>query len=115
MSKRDSKPMVAEDDPGFVNFWNAYPKRVAKKDARIAWAKLNPNPQLVVRIINAVAWQREQPAWTKDGGQYVPYPASWLRAERWTDEAPTVVAPLMSAAVSDPIRQWLAQKLAVNE
>jgi len=24
--------------------------------------------------------------WTKDGGQFIPHPATWLRQERWTDE-----------------------------
>ena len=28
--------------------------------------------------------QTEQ--WKKDNGKYVPYPATWLNQERWTDE-----------------------------
>jgi hypothetical protein len=26
--------------------------------------------------------------WTKDGGQYIPYPATWLRAKGWEDDFP---------------------------
>lgn len=85
--------MANEDDPQFKRFWDAYPKRVSKKDARIAWTQLNPTPELVDRIVEALTWQSQQPSWLKDGGQYVPYPASWLRAERWTDEPPVAVRP----------------------
>ena len=26
--------------------------------------------------------------WIKDGGQFVPYPATWLNAKGWEDEIP---------------------------
>lgn len=75
----------------FELFWRAYPKRVAKKDAMKAWRKLDPSPELVQRILVALAWQIETDQWQRDDGQYVPYPASYLRGERWDDEpvAPT--------------------------
>lgn len=92
MSKRDSTPMVAEDDPGFARFWNAYGKRRSKKDARAAWSQLNPSPELVDRICTALDWQFQQRDWMKDDGQYAPLPATYLRAERWTDEPPRKVA-----------------------
>lgn len=70
----------------FDTFWSHYPKRRQKGDARKAWAKLNPSTELVQRMINALDWQRKQPDWTKDKGQFIPYPATWLRAEQWEDE-----------------------------
>jgi hypothetical protein len=87
MPKRANYVMVEEDDPHWLQFWNAYPLRVAKKDARKAWAELEPTPELVDRIIEALAWQ--VPKWARDG-YGTPYPASWLRAERWTDEPPAM-------------------------
>lgn len=87
-TKRARYVMVDEDDPGFARFWDAYPKRVAKKDARLAWAQMQPSPQTVDKMLTSLAWQRLQPNWLRDGGQYIPYPASWLRAERWDDEPP---------------------------
>jgi len=71
---------------GFDRFWAAYPKRKAKADARKAWAKLNPSVELTDTIIDALAWQSRQPDWLKDDGQYIPFPATWLRGERWEDE-----------------------------
>ena len=72
----------------FNLFWQSYPRRTAKGDARKAWLKLHPSPALVQEILEALVWQRQQPDWLRDNGTYIPYPASWLRAERWEDEAP---------------------------
>lgn len=86
MAKRDAYAMVPEDDPQFLRWWNAYPKRVAKKDARKAWARIGPTPLQVDQMIEALTWQR--PMWAKDAYRFTPYPASWLNGERWKDEQP---------------------------
>lgn len=83
MGIRDTKPMVSEDDPQFRRFWDAYPYRVSKKDARHAWTQLNPDVALVDRMLVTLAWQAV--LWETQGFG-MPYPASWLRGERWTDE-----------------------------
>lgn len=112
MGKRDQCQLVPEDDPDFARFWAKYPKRVAKKEARRAWAQLKPTPATVDRMLETLEWQSQQPAWMRDGGQYIPYPASWLRAERWTDEAPVAVQQrALSAAVNDPMAAWLSRKV----
>lgn len=85
MRKRHLAPMVADDDPLWARFWAFYPMRVAKKDARRAWAQLQPDAELVDRMVAALEWQA--PLWERQG-YGMPYPASWLRAERWTDEPP---------------------------
>lgn len=85
MGQRDRFAMVPEDDPQWMRFWAVYPLRCAKKDARKAWAQLNPSPALVDRMIDAVTWQAA--LWAAQG-YGTPYPASWIRAERWTDERP---------------------------
>jgi hypothetical protein len=94
LGKRQDQLLVPENDPDFCRFWDAYPKRVSKKDARIAWKKLAPTPATVDRMLAALAWQCRQAAWLRDGGQFIPYPASWLRAERWDDEP--VAVPQLS-------------------
>ncbi len=73
------------DDPEFDQFWQAYPRRIAKGDARKAWhqtARLRPGSQ---DLLKALAIARASNQWQKDGGQYIPYPATWLRGERWAD------------------------------
>ena len=83
--------MVAEDDPQWARFWDAYPHRVSKKEARKAWALISPSPELVDRMLRALAWQ--VPLWAKQG-YGTPYPASWLHADRWDDEPPASVRPV---------------------
>lgn len=70
----------------FDLFWQAYPRRTAKGAARKAWAKLQPDAATVQAMLDALVWQRQQPQWLKDGGQYIPMPATWLNQERWSDE-----------------------------
>lgn len=71
---------------GFDAFWEIYPKKKSRADAERAWRKLAPSPELSRRIQAAVAAQRVTPDWQKDGGQFVPYPATWLNGRRWEDE-----------------------------
>jgi hypothetical protein len=74
---------------GFDEFWSAYPRKVGKGDAQKAWAALPPDGDLLGKILTAVKWQAGREEWTRDGGRYVPHPATWLRAERWLDERAT--------------------------
>ena len=37
-------------------------------------------------MLAAIEQQRASPQWAKDGGQYIPNPATWLRQGRWEDE-----------------------------
>lgn len=73
----------------FEVFYAAYPRHEARKDAEAAFAKLNPDEELLARMLAAIAAKRETNDWTKEGGKYVPLPASWIRAERWNDEIGT--------------------------
>ena len=79
--------LVAEDDPGWLRFWAAYPRRDAKLVARKAWARLSPDTALVDHMIAALFWQRQQRSWQEDR-HWIPLPASWLNGERWTDDPP---------------------------
>ena len=70
----------------FEEFWEAYPRKVGKGDARRRWKKINPSQELYEQIMKAVAAQKTSIQWNKDGGQFIPYPATWLHREGWDDE-----------------------------
>jgi hypothetical protein len=70
----------------FDRFWKAYPKKRAKQDAVKAWGKLTPDDQLVSVILTAIEKQKQSVDWQKERGQFIPYPAGWLRGKRWEDE-----------------------------
>lgn len=92
--RRTRSKKTAEELPeDFVRFWDVYPRKAAKPDALKAWNKLGPDEALVGQIIEAVQRAREGPDWAKDGGQYVPYPASYLNGRRWEDEPPQINPP----------------------
>lgn len=70
----------------FAEFWAFYPRRVGRTPAERAWAKLDPDPALRQTMLHALDVQKRSPQWTKDGGQFVPHPATWLNQRRWEDE-----------------------------
>ena len=74
----------------FNEFWIAYPKKQGKQQAEKAFNKINPSPELFFKMITSVKQWSQSQQWTKDGGQYIPMPATWLNGKRWEDEAPKV-------------------------
>ena len=70
----------------FVAFWEAYPKKKAKADAHARWMKMKPSRALLQIMLTALEEQKKSKEWTKDGGQYIPYPATWLHRGQWEDE-----------------------------
>ncbi len=71
---------------GFNLFWERYPKKLAKRDAEKAFAKIKPDEKLFNLILEKLELYKKSEAWLKDGGQYIPYPATWLNGRRWEDE-----------------------------
>jgi len=67
---------------GFEDFWDAYPRKVAKGDARKAYAKAleKTDEQTLIKKARAYANQPDR----KD--EFTKYPASWLNAESWLDD-----------------------------
>ena len=69
----------------FDRFWALYPKKRNKPAALRAWRRLNPTAALCMTMSRALKRQMASEEWQKDGGRYVPYPASWLNGARWED------------------------------
>ena len=86
-----SKGDVTVDKPDlmqerFEQFWKLYPKKVGKGDARKKFLKLKPNQKLFDQILSAVEAAKKTEQWTKNNGQFVPNPATWLNQSRWEDD-----------------------------
>lgn len=77
-------------DAEFEIFWSAYPTKVGKQPARKAFDKVKVPVETLVAAIDR---QKCSSQWSKDGGQYIPNPATWLNQGRWTDELPERSAP----------------------
>lgn len=87
---REGKGKEGKDDASrdtlFETFWKAYPRKVGKDEARKAFDKRNPTPDLLNALLAAIEVQRQSLPWQKDGGQFIPHPATWLNQGRWQDE-----------------------------
>lgn len=70
----------------FDEFWAEYPKKRSKGQAEKTWVKLKPDEQLFEAIMTGLKRAKTSVDWTKNGGQYIPYPSTWLNAKGWEDE-----------------------------
>ena len=74
---------TSDEAADFDKFWAVYPRKVSKEAARKAFAKVKEPVEL---LINAVEKQKQTEQWTKDGGRFIPHPATWLNQGRWEDD-----------------------------
>ena len=82
----------------FEQFWAIYPKKQGKGDALKVWKRIKPDKALFEQILASVKAQvSRNPQWKRDGGQYIPNPATWLRQTRWLDEIPATEGGAASA------------------
>jgi hypothetical protein len=86
---KNSSPSLTDEQRARFNRWYAtYPRKVKRADAESAWAKINPDDALTDRMVSVVGIWATSKDWTKENGQFVPYPASWLNGRRWEDDPP---------------------------
>ena len=78
-------PPKGEGETDFDKFWAVYPRKVSKPQAMRSWKKAVTNEKTVKEIMAAVEMAKASADWKKDGGKYIPYPATWLNNRRWED------------------------------
>lgn len=75
-----------EAEAAFARFWEAYPRKVGKGEARKAWAKLAKTDLDLEQVIAGAARYRDDPMRKRKDIEYTKHPGPWLNAERWTDQ-----------------------------
>lgn len=70
----------------FDKFWALYPKKAGKQAALKKWNTLTPDLKTQNKMLNALDVQKKSDQWTKDNGQFIPNPATWLNQGRWEDD-----------------------------
>jgi hypothetical protein len=67
----------------FAEFWEIYPRRIGKGSARRAFIKACglEAPEIII-----TAAREFKHASSRTERRYIPYPATWLNAERWEDD-----------------------------
>ena len=81
----------------FSEFWKAYPRKVGKDKAWEAWQKKSPT---LFNCLATLKWQVKCQQWTKDEGQFIPHPTTWLNQGRWNDEQPKYQPPSGAGAAA---------------
>ena len=70
----------------FEQFWGAYPKKVGREEAyRVFCEQKVP----LSTLLPALEQQKVSPQWLKEGGRYIPNPATWLKDRRWQSDINT--------------------------
>ena len=70
----------------FNEFYSKYPKKVKKQEVKKWFNKNRPSNELFSSMMNSLEQFRASKDWQKDGGQFIPYPSTWLNQKRWEDE-----------------------------
>lgn len=73
------------DTPFFLAFWQAYPRRIGKGDARTAFNKAaaKADPNMIVQA--ALAYAKHVMAEGTEQ-KFIPHASTWLNGERWEDD-----------------------------
>lgn len=93
-SEADKEAELEEEPPnpaqggveGFEEFWSLYPRKVSKRKAERAWKKIKAEE--VPAILASVEVWKKTDQWRKEGGRFIPHPATFLNDRRWEDDVP---------------------------
>jgi hypothetical protein len=117
----EPKPLsVAETRDGFQSFWSLYPRnrRKEKPTAEVAFRAARKKADLET-ILRALRADVDSEDWEKDDGKFIPYPAKWLKRERWLDLHPVGEYSQASLSRADEelrkTREEIAQREARGE
>ena len=87
--KKENKKRLEERGEAldlFETFWKSYPRKVAKEAGIKAFKKLSLKNGLFEKIMAALEIAKKSASWEKDGGQFIPHPATFLNGKRWEDD-----------------------------
>lgn len=79
----------------FARFWDAYPRKVGKPDARKKFDSLDPDEALLETMLQSIEKWKGSAQWQDP--QYIPHPSTWLNQRRWEDEPAAAGRKVISA------------------
>lgn len=113
--KKQNKELNELQEKQFDKFWQAYPKKVSKKQAQKSWKKINPSLELFEKILKALEMVKQTEQWEKDNGKFIPYPATWLNQERWTDEINMMQDTIKEEQKTKPVYYPVCENMLEND
>ena len=61
---------------------------MGRQVAETAFEKIDPDEELLERMVTAIGQWKKTEQWNREGGRFIPLPATWLNQRRWEDELP---------------------------
>ena len=100
--------------PGFVRFWEAYPKSVRKVEKSRCFRKWKDRKLefLTDAILASLETHKQSDQWRRDNGQFIPSPSVFINQSRWEAEIgnPEQASSQNQAASNKHIDQLMAAK-----
>lgn len=80
-------PEAIKYDPLWVDlFWDAYPNKQWRPNVDAAFREINPDKELFDKIMAGLEVAKASDKWKKDGGEYIPHPAKFLKLRGWENK-----------------------------
>lgn len=79
------------DMEAFAVWYSAYPKKKAKGDAIKAWVTTKKDRIALELMLQILKQQCASKDWQKNEGEFIPYPATYLRRLQYLDEMEVVL------------------------
>lgn len=102
-------PPPRPDSPEFTRFWSAYPRKTDKAAARRSWKRQKLDVQ-VAAVLNGLDRAVQSRQWTTEDGRFIPYPATWLNRQGWTEHPDPVrgdEVPIRREFTDDELDEFL--------
>lgn len=90
----------------FADFYQAYPRKMARKEAEKAWNKLTPDER--IRAMEALPKHIRYWDMSNTAKEFVPYPASWINGARFDDD-------IEMPSVPERVVAWWATDRGIEE
>jgi hypothetical protein len=98
------------DEQEFDIWYQQYPNKKSKGDARKAWAQTKSIRPTLQSMLEKLNQQCKSEDWRKDGGKFICYPATYLRSEKWDDEIEVTIAGVVAGKDWHETWQGISQK-----
>lgn len=95
--------VLSEVETMFIQFWSIYPKKVDKKGSFRAFKNIPRLKEQFPGIIRALEIQKESDQWTKNHGQFIPNPTTYIHQERW-----------LTVSVADEVQAKIKETAKLN-
>ncbi len=113
---KEQKEKVPSDQQKFDQFWKLYPNKKAKAAALRRWKAMKISNETFQAILEGLQKALGSQEWAKDGGAYIPHPATWLNGGCWEDEyKPLVTACTRSDTTKDSAIDLRRQMLGLGD